>query len=96
MLTQDKIDEIAAEVAAEYLPPGAVVSVRSRPDTGSDGDDILRVLYVLKAASLSSVTGQQTLRTLSGLQDRLQEAQESRFAVVEYATDAELAQDGGT
>ena len=96
MLAETQINRIAARVAAERLPPDAVMQVTTHADIGTDDEEILRVLVVLRESAFAQVTGEQMVNALSDLQDQLRAAGESRFASIEYATDAELALHGGS
>jgi hypothetical protein len=51
------------------------------------------VLVVLRADSADSVTGDNVVNVVYQLQRRLEEQGETRFAVVEWATDVELAEE---
>jgi hypothetical protein len=93
MLDVAQVSEIGAAVARDYLPPGSVLDVSSRGREGSDGEEMFSVLVVLRADSADSVTGDNVVNVVYQLQRRLEEQGETRFAVVEWATDVELAEE---
>ncbi len=95
MLSLPQIDAAAADVAAAALPPGALIRAESWAYDGMDNEDQLRVMLVVKESEFPRITGQHLLELVYQLQVRLQADGEDRFAVVEFATDEELAADGG-
>jgi hypothetical protein len=90
MLKPEKISEIAGEVARAKLSSHVVGEVLAEPTTDSEGDEALRVTIVLEPGAASKLKGDSVLDTLVQIQDRLREAGEDRFAIVEYATQDEL------
>ncbi len=94
MLSLPQIDAVAADVAAASLPSGALIRAESRLYDGMDGDQ-LRVMVVVRDSEFPHITGQHALKLIWQLQQRLQADGEDRFATVEFATDEELAADGG-
>jgi hypothetical protein len=93
MLDVAQVNEIGAQVARQYLPPGSVLDVESREGEGPYGEDIFKVLVVLSADVANRVTGDHVLAMVYQLQRHLEEQGEGRFAVVQWATDAELAEE---
>jgi RecB family exonuclease len=94
MLNEDKIREIAREVASANLASVNVTSVSSSPTIDSEGHDALRITIVLKSGSESRISGNAALGTLVGIRDRLRRAGEERLAIIEYATKEELEAGG--
>lgn len=94
MLDRTKISEIAREVAAANLTGAAVSKVISEPTTDSEGRDALRITIVLAPGAAAKLKGDAVLDTLVQIQDRLRQADEERFPIIEYATEEEL-QDSG-
>jgi hypothetical protein len=94
MLGSAKISEIARAVARAKLGPHVVSEVLTEPMTDSEGDEALRVTIVLEPGAANKLKGDSVLDTLVQIQDRLREAGEDRFAVVEYATQDELETGG--
>jgi hypothetical protein len=62
--------------------------------TDSQGHDALRVTIVIRPGAADKLKGDSVLDTLVEIQDRLREAGEERFAIVEYATQDELETGG--
>lgn len=90
MITTTKIDEIASRAARAKLPNNVVERVFSEPTVDSWGADALRLTIVIAANSVERIDGDSLLDTLVQIQHDLQNAGEERFAIVEYATQAEL------
>jgi hypothetical protein len=61
---------------------------------GSEGQDAIRITIVIEPGAAAKPDGDAVLDTLVEIQDRLRDAGEERFPIVEYATEAEL-QDSG-
>ena len=94
MLDQDRVDQIARDVATANLPRHAVTSVSSAPRTDSQGRDALQITIVLEPDAVPKITGDAVLDTLVQIHDNLRKAGDERFPIIEYATEAEL-QDSG-
>ena len=90
MLDTKQIDDIAKAAASANLSSTSIVSVTSRPTIDSEGDAALRITIELTPGSTSSISGEAVVKTLSQIRDRLQEAGEDRFPIIEYATSDEL------
>ena len=94
MLDEERIREIAKEVASANLASTNVTSVSSSPTTDLEGHDALRITIVIKSGSESKIGGDAVLDTLIGIKDRLRREGEERLAIVEYATKEELEAGG--
>jgi len=90
MLDTKQIDDIVKVTASSNLSSAGIVSVTSRPVVDSEGDAALRITIELTPGSTSSISGEAVVKTLSQVRDRLQEAGEDRFPIIEYATSDEL------
>jgi len=86
-LSDDKIIEIAKQVAAENLASGTVGTIRSASIIDSLGRDALEITIVLTPGSSSAVTGDMAVNTVFDLNQRLQEAREERFSIVRYSSE---------
>lgn len=95
MLELPQIDTIAADVMRTYLPPGAPARARSHLHWGIDSDDELQVTFVMEDRSFEHFMQGDILALLVSLQDRLRAAGEDRFATIHFASEEELAADGG-
>jgi hypothetical protein len=90
MLQERDINLIAQDVASANLHSSSVHSVLSAPTIDSQGDPALKITIVLTAGSTDTIQGKDILKTLDQLQQRLQEAGEDRFPIVEFETKDEL------
>jgi hypothetical protein len=90
MLEIPKIAEIVEKVARSNLKPDVVEEVLAKPGVDSEGHDALMITIVIKPDTAAKLDGDALLDTLVQIQDRLYEAGEERFGIVEYATKAEL------
>jgi hypothetical protein len=72
-----------------------VVRVEFEPTTDSTGRDALKVTVVIAPGATERLKNGATLDALVSLQERLREMREDRVPIIEYATEAELAQDAG-
>jgi len=90
MLDDRRISEIAREVAVANLDSANVAWVSSSPSTDSRGHDALRITIVIEPGAEDRISGDATLDTLVGIQNRLRLEGEDRLAIVQYATTEEL------
>ena len=79
-----------AELGAEN-----VVRVEFEPATDSQGQDALKITVVIAPGSTEKLAKGASLSALVRLQERLSKMRDDRTPIIEYATEAELAQDGG-
>ena len=91
MLQDAEIDGIVRDVAKANLGNEAI-RVISEPTIDSTGEDAIRVVIVLAPGAADRITGNAALNTLVGIQNELENAGERRLAIVEYATEEELAE----
>jgi hypothetical protein len=97
MVDDDKIRQIAQQVATANLPSGSVSSVIIGPSAfTSEGRDALRITIVLTPGSTDKIQGDAVLNTLVQTQQKLEQEGEERFPIVEYATKKELEESGGS
>jgi hypothetical protein len=93
MLEERDINRIVQQVARATLRGTgslrAVADVVSASTIDSQGDPALKITIVLTAGSTESIQGKDVLKTLDQLQQRLQEAGEERFPIVEFETKGE-------
>ena len=90
MLAPSKINEIAKDVAVANLGADNVVRVSSESIADSDGEDALRITIIIPENAIARISGDNALKTLVRMQERLRSAGDERFAIVEYATQREL------
>jgi hypothetical protein len=94
MLDLEKVTQISSEVAKANLPPRGVVRVESEPTFDSEGQDALRVTIVVAPEAADKITGDAVVDTLVQIHDRLRDAGDARFPIIEYTTEAELEEIG--
>jgi hypothetical protein len=93
MLNLEQVTQISTEIARANFGPQNIIHVESEPTTDSDGKDALNLLIVVAPSFAETITinGDAVLDTLVQIVDRLQEAADDRFPIIEYATEEELA-----
>jgi hypothetical protein len=91
MLDLEKVTQISTETAKANFGSQNVVRVESEPTTDSDGQEALNLLIVIAPGVIETIDGDAVLDTLVQIVDRLQEAGDDRFPIIEYATEEELA-----
>jgi hypothetical protein len=94
MLDENKIRQIAHEVATTTLSKANFSSILSGPAVDSEGQDALRITIVIKPAAVAKIDGDAALDTLVQIRTRLLKAGEERFPIIEYATAKELRERG--
>jgi hypothetical protein len=94
MLDENKIRQIAQEVATATLSTANFSSILSGPAVDSEGHDALRITIVIKPAAVAKIDGDAALDTLVQIRKRLLKAGEERFPIIEYATAKELRERG--
>jgi hypothetical protein len=93
-MIQEKINAIAQEVASANLSSQSILSAISEPTIDSEGREALRITIVIRPNIAAKLNGDKILDTLVQIQNRLLLEGEERTAIVEYATNEELAQSG--
>lgn len=92
MLDMEEVTQISTEVAKANFGPENVVRVESEPTADSQGEEALNLLIVMAPSVVAeSIDGEAVLNTLVQIVDRLQQAGDERFPIIEYATEEELA-----
>jgi len=91
MIDLEKISQISADVARANLGPRNVLRVVTEPTTDFEGGEALRLLIVIAPGVAEATSDAAAGDTLVQIIDRLQDAGEERFPIVEYATEEELA-----
>jgi hypothetical protein len=94
LLAHRDIERTAQEVAARNLGAQVVTRVLSEDAVDLDGQDALRLTIVLTPGSVPGIDRHAILDTLVQIHDRLQEAGDVRFPILDYATEDELADSG--
>ena len=96
MIKASEVASIAEKVAREKFGSDNVVRATAEPMVDWTGAEAWRVLIVLAPDAVSHIPDEAALDNLVALQKSVQQAGDDRFAVVEYATEEELAQGDDT
>lgn len=72
-----------------------VIRAEYEPTTDLQGRSALKITVVIAPEATNRLAKGAALDALVGLQKRLREMREERTPIIEYATEAELQQDGG-
>jgi hypothetical protein len=94
MLDLEEVTQISSEIAKANLPPQGVVRVESEPAVDSAGQDALHLIIVVAPEAADKITGDAVVDTLVQIHDRLRDAGDERFPIIEYTTEAELEEIG--
>jgi hypothetical protein len=96
MLDDKRIAQIATEVATANLSSQNFTSILSSSSTDSTGQEALQITIIIPSGAEKRIQGNATLSTLVQMQERLREAGDDRFLIIEYSTETELADSGDT
>ena len=91
----DAFGRLIQQALVAELGAKNVLRVVYEPTTGSQGQDALKITVVIAPGATKKLAKGASLSALVRLQERLSEMREDRTPIIEYATEAELAQDGG-
>lgn len=80
----------------EQLDAENVVRIDYEPTTDSQGDAALKIIAVITPGAPERMKGGAVLDALISLRSRLHELGDERSPIIEYATEAELAEYGGS
>jgi hypothetical protein len=94
MLDIEEVTKISSEIAKANLPPQGVVRVESEPTVDSEGQDALRLTIVVAPEAADRISGDAVVDTFVQIHDRLRDAGDERFPIIEYTTEAELEEIG--
>jgi hypothetical protein len=92
---EDAFGRLIKQAFASALGEGNVLRVEYEPAIDSQGRDALRITVVIAPGAIKRLSNGAALDALVRLRGRLREMRERRTPIVEYATEAELAQDAG-
>lgn len=91
----EAVRKLLQQALATALGSENVVRVEYGPTTDSRGHDALKITVVIVPGATEILRKGASLAALVKLQERLSEMGEERTPIIEYATEAELAQDAG-
>jgi hypothetical protein len=78
------------------LGDGNVARVEWEPTTDSEGHDALKITVVITPGAIRRLDGKAILNALVKVREQLSEMRDDRIPIIEYATEAELAQDASS
>jgi hypothetical protein len=96
MIAAPDVARIAEKVAREKFGAENVLRTAAEPIVDWTGAEARRVPIVLAPDAVSRITDDAAIDNLVALQKSVQQAGDDRFAVVEYATEEELAKGDDT
>jgi len=94
MLDDERIAQIATEVATANLSHQNFTSIVSSSSTDSTGQGAVQITIIIPIGAEKRIQGNATLSTLVQIQERLRKEGEDRFPIIEYSTEPELAESG--
>jgi len=92
---KDAFSKLVQESLVEELGEDNVIRVEHEPTTDSRGRDALKIRVVIAPDAIHRLANGAVLDALVRLRARLREMREERIPIIEYATEAELHQNGG-
>ena len=93
---EEAFDKLIQQALGAELGSDNVQRLEHEVTLDSQGREALKITVVISPKAVRKIGGDAILDALVNVQDRLQEMQELRIPIIEYATEAELAQDGGS
>lgn len=92
---EEAFGRLLKSALASALGEKNLIRVQYSPAVDSRGEDALLVTAVIDPNAVQELESGATLDALVKLRERLREMQDERTPIVEYATEAELAQNAG-
>jgi hypothetical protein len=92
---KEAFSRLIRQAVVSELGDRNVVRVEYEPTTDSQGRDALRITIVITPGATRRIASGAVLDASVKLNKRLQDMREVRIPIIEYATEAELAQDAG-
>jgi hypothetical protein len=89
-LDDDKIIEIAKEVANETLLSSNVVDVLAAPTLDSTNAEAIEITFVLRPGSLDEIAGRRSFLAVTETMRALADAGEKRLPIVRFASKDDL------
>ena len=94
MLDTNEIARIVTQTVEANTTPDSVSRVMIEPALDSEGKDALRITIVITPEAVTQLESGPVVDTLVQVQDRLHDAGEERFPIIDYATEEELEEVG--
>jgi hypothetical protein len=92
---RDVFGKLLQQVLVEELGEDNVVRVEYSPTIDSRGQDALKIVVIIAPDAAQRLANGAALDALVRLRQRLRELRDDRTPIIEYATEADLEQDGG-
>lgn len=92
MLDTNRISQIVTEAVEAQTAPDSVRRVIAEPDVTSDGYEAIRITIVITPEAVQRLLAGDPVKVLSQIWDRLDEAGDTHFPILEYATEEEMAE----
>lgn len=96
MLSPERISQIVSDVIATKTSPSGVRAVSSEPATAFEDEEAVRIMIVLTSDAVAQLAAGLAGDTVVQIMDRLREAGEERFPLLQFATEQELEDVGDT
>jgi hypothetical protein len=93
---KDAFGRLIKRALVSELGEENVERVEWEPTTDTEGQDALKITVVITPGAIRRLDGNATLDALVKVREQLSEMGDSRTPIVEYATEAELAQDASS
>lgn len=90
MLNEKELQNLAKHAADKRLPEFHVSRVLTEPTVDSEGNEALRVVFVLAPDAVDAIDAENALQLLVDLHNELMRKGDDRFPIIEYATEADL------
>lgn len=92
----DALNRLLLQALTTELDKRHILRLETEPTIGSDGREALRVCVLISPDATNKLKDAAILRALVKLHQRLNEMKDDRTPIIEYATEEELARDGGS
>lgn len=91
MLDYPEVSRIVETLARATLGDANVIRAATEPGADSEGNDALRITIVLTPGAAERIRGDDVLRMLLEVNNRLYDEKEERTPIIHYATEEEIA-----
>jgi hypothetical protein len=90
MLSPEQISQIVSDVVAAKTSPSSVRAVSSEPATAFEDEEAVRITIVLTPDAVTQLAAGLAGDAVVQIMDRLRDAGEERFPLLQFATEQEL------
>lgn len=92
MLNDRELQKLAKNAAEKRLSQFHVSRILTEPTLDSEGNEALRVVFVLAPEAVDAIGAEDALQLLVDLHNELIEEGDERFPIIEYTTEADIAE----